>query len=357
MIIGILGMPLTGKTTIFNLLTSQHREVELYSSRKTKNIGVVRVADERVDALSLIFQPKKTTYASIEIIDIPGISSDMSGEAKQDIFNQIQKADALLMVIRVFNDNTIPGSTEPVYQAESLICEILIHDLEIVENRITRLNESKRRLTNQEEFEKQILTKCQEHLGIDQLLITLSLSEDELKILSGFSFFTLKPAILAINIGENNINDQKFSNHEKFSQFVKEHQMASIPICGKLEMEINELSEEEKKIFLEDMGFKKTGAERLSHVLYEHLGLISFFTVGKDEVKAWTIKRGTTAIKAAGKVHSDMERGFIRAEIVDYNDFKDLGSMQKVKEKGLFKVEGRDYLIEDGDIVNFRFNV
>ncbi len=357
MIIGILGMPLTGKTTVFNLITNQRKETDVFSSRKTKNIGVAKVADERVDALSSIYQPKKTTYASIEMIDIPGISSDMSGKAKQEIFTQIQKADALLIIIRVFNDSTIPGTTDPLYQAESLIYEILLHDLEVVENRIARLNESKRKLTNQEEFEKQILEGCRTHLESEQLLVTQSLSEEALKILSGFSFFTLKPVIFALNIDENNINSQKFSNYEKFNQFVQDHQMASITICGKLEMEINDLSEEEKKMFLEELGFKETGIERLSQALYEHLGLISFFTVGKDEVRAWTIHKNTKAVKAAGKVHSDMERGFIRAEVVHFSDFIQYKSTSKIKEKGLLKVEGKEYLVEDGDIINFRFNV
>lgn len=355
--IGILGMPLTGKTTIFNLLTSQHKETELFSSRKAKNIGVVKVSDERVDALGLIYQPKKITYANIEIIDIPGISSDMTDKVKQEVFNQIQNVDALLIVVRVFNDTMIPGSIDPLYQAESLIYEILLRDLEVIENRIARLNESKRKLTNQEEMEKQILVKCQTHLSSDQLLISQALNEEELRLLSGFRFFTLKPIIFAINLDENNIKDNKFLNHEKFNQFVQDHQTASISICGKLEMEINELSEEERKIFLNDLGFKETGIERLSHVLYEHLGLISFFTVGKDEVKAWTIHKGTTALKAAGKIHSDIERGFIRAEVVRFSDFIQYNSMQKIKEKGLLKIEGKDCLIEDGDIINFRFNV
>lgn len=355
--IGILGMPLTGKTTVFNLLTSQHKDTEIFSSRKAKNIGVVKIADERVDLLSSIYQPKKTTYADIEIIDMPGILPDMPGKGKQEIFNQIQNVDALLMVIRIFQDSMIPGKFDPLYQIESLVYEILLHDLEVTENRIARLSESKRKITNQEEFEKQILEKCQNHLSSDQLLITQDFSEEELKILSGFGFFTLKPIILVLNIDENNLTDQEFTNHERFNQFIKDHQMGTIAICGKLEMEINELSVEEKKIFLDDLGFKKTGVERLSQVLYEHLGLISFFTVGKDEVKAWTIHKGTRAVKAAGKIHSDIERGFIRAEVVHFIDFIEYKSMAKIKEKGLFKIEGKDYLVADGDIINFRFNV
>ncbi|HKK83072.1 MAG TPA: DUF933 domain-containing protein, partial [Atribacterota bacterium] len=194
-------------------------------------------------------------------------------------------------------------------------------------------------------------------LSNDQLLISQPLTEEDSKLLSGFGLFTLKPIIVVINLDEDQLRNNQFPNHEKFNQFIKEHQMASIPICGKLEMEINELTEEERQVFLEDLGFQETGIERLSHVLYRHLGLISFFTVGKDEVRAWTIHEGTTAVKAAGKIHSDIERGFIRAEVVRFEDFKQLGSMQKIKEKGLLKVEGKETIIEDGDIINFRFNV
>ena len=355
--IGILGMPLSGKTTLFNLLTSQQKEIESFSSRKVQNIGVVKVADDRLTALSSIFQPKKTTYADIEIIDIPGISTDMPDKTKQEVFNQLQNVDALLLVVRVFNGSMVPGSTDPLYQIEGLVYEILLRDLEIIGHRITRLSEAKRKITHQEEIEKQILERCQQHLSSDKLLITQALSEEELKLLSGFGFFSIKPIIVVLNLGEGNVENNKFPNQEKFNQFIQDHQMASISICGKLEMEINELSEDERKIFLHDLGFEKTGIERLSHILYEHLGLISFFTIGKDEVKAWTIHRGTTALKAAGKIHSDIERGFIRAEVVRFSDFIQGKSMQKVKEKGLFRVEGKEYLIQDGDIINFRFNI
>ncbi len=355
--IGILGLPLTGKTTLFNLLTIQHKKTDSFLSRKTKNIGVVKVADGRVDYLSSIFPTKKVIYATIEIIDIPGIPSDIPEKEKQDIFSQIQNVDALLMVIRVFYDTLIPGNTDPLHQVESLVYEILLRDLELMENRINRLNQSKRKLTRQEEIEKQIIEKSHKYLSDDQLLITQSLAVEESKLLSGFGFFTLKPIIVALNLDENQLRNKQFPNSEQFNQFIQNHQMASILICGKLEMEINELTEEERQLFLEDLGFQETGIERLSHVLYQHLGLISFFTIGKDEVRAWTVHKGTTAVKAAGKVHSDIERGFIRAEVVRFTDFKKWGSMQRVKEKGLLKVEGKDTIIEDGDIINFRFNV
>lgn len=355
--IGILGLPLTGKTTLFNLLTSQHKQTDSFTSRNTKNIGVVKIADDRLDYLCSIYQAKKAIYATIEVIDIPGISSDMSEKEKQDIFNQIQNVDSLLMVVRVFHDSLIPRNVNPLNQLESLVYEIILRDLEITENRINRLNQSKRKLTRQEEIEKDLLGKCYQHLSNDRLLITQTFAEEELKLLSGFGLFTLKPVIVAINLDEDQLHNNQFPEQDKLSQFIQNYQMTSIPICGKLEMEINELNEEERKIFLEDLGFQESGIERLSNVLYDHLGLISFFTIGKDEIRAWTIHKGTKAVKAAGKVHSDIERGFIRAEVIRFSDFKEWKSMQKIKEKGLLRVEGKDAIIEDGDMIHFRFNV
>lgn len=357
MIIGILGMPLSGKTTLFNLLTSQRKQMDSFLSTKSKNIGVIKIIDDRLDYLSSLHQDKKTIYVTLEIVDIPGISTEIPEKQKQEIFSQIQNTDALLIVIRVFEDETIPGDNNPVQQLENLVYEIILRDLELIENRINRLAPDKRKLTIQEENEKRILARCEQHLSDNSLLVNLSLSEEELKMLSGYGFFSLKPIIVVLNLDEEQLRHNKFSHQEKFYQLLREYQMACISISGKIEMEINELEEEEKLLFLEELGFKESGIQRLTQTLYQHLGLISFFTIGKDEIKAWTLRRGTTALKAAGKVHSDMERGFIRAEIVDFNNFKDLGSMQKVKEKGLLKVEGKEYLIEDGNIVFFRFNV
>lgn len=355
--IGILGMPLSGKTTIFNLLTNQHKKTDSFISPKTSNIGVVKVIDDRLDYLGTINPDKKIIYATMEIIDIAGIKAELSEKLKQDTFAQIQNTDALLIVVRVFQDKSIPGETDPISQLESIIDEIILRDLEVIENRINRLDYTKHKLTNQEENEKRILESCVQHLSENDLLVNLTFSEEEMKLLSGFSFFSLKPIIVAVNLDEEQLRKNEFPTQVKLNQFIQERKMVSIPICGKIEMEINELPDEERQIFLEDLGLKESGIRRLTRILYQHLGLISFFTIGKDEVKAWTIKKGTTAVKAAGKVHSDMERGFIRAEIINLSDLKNWGSIAKVKEKGLLKIEGKNYLIEDGDIIKFRFNV
>ena len=356
--VGILGMPLTGKTTLFNLLTGQEKEVSTFSSKGTKNIGIAKVHDQRIDFLSSLYKPKKTTYATIELIDIAGISPDLSSKEKSEIFSLIQDVDALLFTIRMFENPVIVGEKNPVIQIENLRCELLLRDLEVVENRLARLEHTKRKLTHEELAEIEILKKCNQGLNEDQFLSSIELSEDEVKKIGGFSFYTLKPIIIALNLSEEQFKSpSSFTQKNELDKVIQSNNMASINICGKMEMEINQLEPDERQIFLEDLGLKESGIERLSRVCYRHLGLISFFTVGEDEVKAWTIKKDTVAKKAAGKVHSDIERGFIRAEIVKYQDLVDLGDMHKVKEKGLLKVEGKDAIIEDGDIINFRFNV
>jgi len=355
--IGIVGMPLTGKTTLFNLLTGQNKEVSIFSSKGTKNIGIATVYDQRVDFLSSLFTPKKTTYATIEFIDIGGISPELPSKEKAEIFNFIQDVDALLFAIRLFEDPAVAGEKDPVVQVENLRYELLLRDLEVVENRLGRLKRSKKELTHEELMEEEILKKCNQYLSDDKFLSNFEFTEDEIKRISSFSFYTLKPIIIALNLSEEQFRSNVFPRKEELNQLIKENNMVNIDICGKMEMEISQLEPEERQVFLGDLGLKESGIERLCGIGYEHLGLISFFTVVKDEVRAWTIKKGTHAVKAAGKVHSDIERGFIRAEIASYQDLVTLGSMHTVKEKGLLKIEGKDAIIEDGDIINFRFNV
>ncbi len=356
--IGIVGMPLTGKTTLFNLLTGQHKETSAYSSKGTKNVGIATVYDQRIDYLSSLYHPKKTTYANIEFVDIGGVSPELPAKEKAEIFSLIQDAEALLFVIRLFEDPAVTGETDPIVQIENLKCELLLRDLEVVENRTERLKKSKKKLTHEELVEMEILEKCNQGLSDDFFLSNLEFSEDEVKKISGFSFYTLKPIIIALNLSEEQFKTKSYTQKDKLDQVIQDsNNMASLNICGKMEMEISELAADERQMFLEDLGLKESGIERLSRVCYKHLGLISFFTVGEDEVKAWTIKKDTVAKKAAGKVHSDIERGFIRAEIARYQDLVALDSMHVVKEKGLLKIEGKDAIIEDGDIINFRFNV
>lgn len=355
--IAIVGMPLTGKTTLFNLLTGQHKETSAYSLKGTKNIGMATVYDKRIKYLSSLYHPKKTTYAAIEFVDIGGISPELRTKEKVEIFSLIQDTEALLFAIRLFEDPAVAGEKNPIVQIENLKCELLLRDLEVVENRLERLKKSKKKLTHEELVEMEILKKCNQGLNDDQFLSNLEFSEDEMKKISGFSFYTLKPIIIVLNLNEEQFKTKTYSQKEKLDRVIQDGNMASLNICGKMEMEISQLAADERQMFLEDLGLKESGIERLSRVCYKHLGLISFFTVGEDEVKAWTIKKDIVAKKAAGKVHSDIERGFIRAEIARYQDLVTLGSMHAIKEKGLLKIEGKDAIIEDGDIINFRFNV
>jgi hypothetical protein len=355
--IGIVGMPLTGKTTLFNLLTGQHKETSAYSSKGTKNIGIATVCDQRIEYLSSLYHPKKTTYAAIEFVDIGGISPELPTKEKVEIFSLIQDAEALLFVIRLFEDPAIAGEKDPIVQVENLRYELLLRDLEIVENRLVRLKKSKKELIHDELIEEEVLEKCDQYLNDDKFLSSFEFTEDEIKRISGFSFYTLKPIIIALNLSEEQFRSNIFPRKEELNQLIKDNNLVSINICGKMEMEISQLETEERQVFLDDLGLKESGIERLCRIGYEHLGLITFFTVVKDEVRAWTIKKGTHAVKAAGKVHSDIERGFIRAEIARYQDLVTLGSMHAIKEKGLLKIEGKDAIIEDGDIINFRFNV
>lgn len=355
--IGILGMPLVGKTTLFNLFTGQDKEVSMFASKGTKNIGIATVYDQRVDFLSSLYHPKKTTYATIEFTDIGGISPELPQKEKVEIFNLIQDVDVLLLVIRLFEDPAVAGEKDPIAQIEGLRYELILRDLEVVENRLDRLKKSKKELSHEESLEIEILEKCDKYLSDGKFLSIFEFSEDEIKRISGFCFYTLKPIMVTLNLSEEQFRANIFPKKEELNQIIKDCNMVSIDICGKMEMEINQLDKEERQLFLEDLGLKESGIERLCKVGYEHFGLITFFTVVKDEVRAWTIKKGTPAVKAAGKVHSDIERGFIRAEVARYQDLVTLGSMLNIKEKGLIKIEGKDTIIEDGDIINFRFNV
>jgi len=346
--IGIYGAPYSGKTTIFKLLVGNVNE----------EIGMAKVPDERVDFLSSIYKPKKTTYASIEFVDLPGLSPDLPRKEKNQILSKIQNVDALLWVIRAFEDESVPRYFEDAgKEVEYLHDELLIRDLEIAETNIEKLKNSKRKLSREEERQLQALERCAAALNDEKFVKLIDLSEDEKKALSSFGFFTMKESIVAVNLDEESFRKKTYKGKEKVKEIVDENSLALMEMCGKLEMEINELEEDERREFLNDLGLKESGIDRLARVVYSKLGLISFFTVGEDEVKAWTIKKGTNFKKAAGKIHTDIERGFIRAEVVKYSDMKEFKSMKEIKAKGLMKLEGKDSIVEDGDIVNIRFNV
>ncbi|MCL4408550.1 MAG: YchF family ATPase [Thermotogae bacterium] len=347
--VGIYGAPFSGKTTVFKLLVGTDVNDE---------IGVAKVRDERVDFLSKMFNPKKTTYATTELVDLPGLSPELSRKDKNQILMKIQNVDAVLWIIRAFEDESVPKYFDDASkEVQYLRDELLVRDLEIAESNVEKLKNAKRKLSTVEETQLKALEKCLITLNDDKFAKLADLSDDEKKILNAFSLFTLLESVIVVNLDENAFRSHDYKGKEGVKKVAEENGFSMMEVCGKLEMEINDLEESERVEFLKDLGLTESGIQRLSKVLYSSLGLISFFTAGEDETKAWTIKRGLTFKEAAGKIHTDLERGFIRAEVVKFEDLKRLGSMKEIKTNGLMKLEGKDSIVEDGDIVNVRFSV
>lgn len=351
--LGIIGMPMVGKTTLFELLTGTSDKG--ISQGKT-NTAIARVPDVRIDFLSGVFKPKKTTYAQLEVIDIPGLTPGAEKNAAL-FLDAVRKADALLHVVRLFDDESVPyiyDTIDPMRDIETISYELLLSDLDLIEKRIDRINSNKKR--NQMLKELGLLERLRDALSEEKPIASVAIQEDEQEIMSTYQFFTNKPILICLNINEADINGD-YPQKQRIKEYSQQSGIPVVEVAASIEREIAELEPEEKEIFMQDLGITETGLVKISRSMYQRLGLISFFTVGEDEVKAWTIEAGTNARKAAGKIHSDIERGFIRAEVVDYQVFKDLGSMAAVKEKGLFRLEGKEYIVKDGEIVHFRFNV
>jgi GTP-binding protein YchF len=360
--IGLIGLPMTGKTTIFNLLTNAvGAETNIASGKTEANIGIAKIPDKRIDFLADIYKPKKTVYATIEVTDIKGFAS--GGNAKSSGVNpfleSVRQVDALVHVVRAFRAEDIvhiEGNVDPLRDIETVNLELLFSDLSVIENRINRI-ETAKKITKEMTEELEVLKKCRDCLEKEKLINTLDLTDEEKQHLKTFQFLTERPLVLVINLDEDQFKAGNYQDKEKIIKYAEEKNITLVEICAKTEFEIAQLEEEDREMFMEDLGITETGISRLAEAMYSYLGLISFLTVGEDEVRAWPVKKGISAKEAGGKIHSDIERGFIRAEVVKYTDFETLGSMQKIKEKGLFKLEGKEYLIEDGDIINFRFNI
>lgn len=360
--IGLIGLPSVGKTSLFNLLTGSDIEITNFSQGKIEaNQGIAKIPDERIDFLAGLYKPKKTTYATIEVIDVPGLvkGSSMGKGVGNQFLDNIRKVDVLVHVLRAFEDDAVihdEGSIDPMRDIETVNMELLFADLGVIENRIERI-EAGKKITKENQEELAVLKKCQEALENGLLLHNLDLTEDENEKLKTFGFLSEKPMILVANMDENQYMDNNYHSKEQVRAFAKEANTPLIELSIKTELEINELEPEDRKVFMEDLGITESGIDKLSTTSYDYLGLISFLTAGADEVRAWPIKKNTNAKKAAGKIHTDIEKGFIRAEVCKFRDLKDSGSMAKAKEKGLVTLEGKEYIVEDGDIINFRFNV
>jgi len=357
--IGLIGLQNSGKTTIFNALTGSEAEVSTYSAQKVEpHLAQVDVLDNRVDELSKLYSPKKTIYATVNFLDFAGLSS---GSAKDGIFSGssmglIKTADALALVIRNFADEIITdlqGEPQPLQDLETITEELILSDLIIAENRIERIEKDSQRgrKTPESLAEQKVLKKILENLNESRAIRDIELTDVEKKTILGFQFLSQKPLLVILNSDENNYGKNQ-AVIDKLSAGNK-----VIEFAGNFEMELSRMEEDEAKLFMEDIGITESARERLTHFAYEMLGYISFFTVGEDEVRAWTIHNGESAVDAAGTIHSDLARGFIRAECFTCEDLLTYGSEKSVKEKGHFRLEGKDYIVKDGDILHIRFSV
>jgi len=360
--VAIIGIPKSGKTTIFNALTRGKAEVAAYSSTLAPNTGVAKVPDSRLTALESIFQPKKTVPAEVSYTDIAGSLKGFGKEGPGGEFlNYLTTADALLQVVRTFEDDNVPhpeGSIESKRDIASLDLELAISDLAIMERRLDKLETSLKaaKAAERESYLKEqlLLQKVKAELEKDIPIRLQGLAKEELKMLANYQFLTAKPMLVVLNIGEEQISQASQLEGEISSLYP---QFAVVALCGKLEMELAQLSDEEAREFREAMGLNKPALDRVIDLSYSLLGLVSFFTTVSSELKAWTIPGGTPAPKAAGKIHSDMERGFIRAEVISYSDLESCGNIAEARKRGLLRTEGKNYIIQDGDVVTFLFNI
>jgi GTP-binding protein YchF len=360
--VAIIGLPMSGKTTIFNALTKGKAQVAAYSPTLTPNIGVAKVSDSRLSVLEGIFQPKKTVPAEVNYIDIAGPIKGFGKEgAGGELLNYLTTADALLQVVRAFEDDQVlhpEGSIEPKRDIASLDLELAVSDLAIMERRLGKLETSLKaaKATEREPYLKEqlLLQKIRAELEKDVPIRLQGLAEEEIKMLANYQFLTAKPMLVVLNIGEDQIPKASQLEAEVSSLYP---QFAVVALCGKLEMELGQLIDVEAKEFRETMGLSEPALDRVIDLSYSLLALVSFFTTVSSELKAWTIPAGTPAQKAAGKIHSDMERGFIRAEVIGYKDLESCGNTAEARKRGLLRTEGKDYIIQDGDVVTFLFNV
>ncbi len=356
--LGIVGLPNVGKSTLFNALTGSHAETGAYSNAAAKpNIGQAKVPDARLDWLTEYYHPKKTTAATIDFVDVVGIKK--GGGRGNAYLQTIRLVDALVHIVRCFdNDEIFTEPANAARDADNLSTELILADMEVVERRLDKATKAAKSGDKKAKHEVEMCQSLLDHLMEGKPASSYEFTDDDKDILQDGGLLSVKPVIYVANLAEDDMADYENNEHyQALAKLAAEQGAAVLPIAAKFEEEIADMDDEDAAMFMEELGLTDRGLDRLIHASYDLLGYISFLTGGDDEVRAWTITKGTKAPRAAGKIHSDIERGFIRAETVAFEDLKACGTVAAAKAKGLFRSEGKEYVMKDGDIVNFLFNV